>query len=370
MRGKVYFRSMDINDSSSHGAPDTIAELRDLYRSAESRSARLRLLIEAGRDLASAKPEALDQVLAVNARRAALFAGYRDGEISFVCTTDGVPLIAPGPEERQVGTLKLVGRADLPVDDHEDREALGMLAQLMAAAIDRAARENERDSLLSVLQEREKRLEHLVSRLFSAQEDERRYVSRELHDGVAQTATALFRRLDARVSTNEQSTCDDANLAEIAKGLVRELRAVIAGLRPTVLDDLGLVPAIETLADELRAEGFDVEFIFEGTAEWPLVLKTAYFRIAQEAISNIRKHAGRSCRVQIALKGDNLKKRWALEIRDFGVGIRSPIEQIASDGQHVGIEMMRERMSAIGGTLEINSMAPGVAVKATKEVSP
>ncbi len=349
-------------------APDTIAELRDLYRSAEARAARLRLLIEAGRDLSSATADELPATLRVNARRAALFAGFQDGEVSFDAGAEGVPLIAPGPDGRRVGTLMLVGEADPGgVRDREDREALDMLAQLIAAAVDRAARDGERDRLLAALREREQHLEHLVGRLFSAQEDERRYVSRELHDGVAQTATALFRRLDARPPAGGEAGSEDAQLAEIAKGLVRELRAVIAGLRPTALDDLGLVPAIKTLAEELQAEGYEVRCSVEGEEGWPHILTTPYFRIAQEALSNIRKHAGGRCKVDVSLRGDAANGRWRLEIRDYGEGLGGRDMTTSFDGRHVGIEMMRERMSAVGGVLKVSPRTPGVAVLAVTE---
>ncbi|MEM8772881.1 MAG: ATP-binding protein [Pseudomonadota bacterium] len=359
---------MNIDSPKFQPTPDTVSELRDLYRSAEARAARLRLLFDAGRDLYSAEQDALDAVLKTNARRAALFAGFQDGEIIYDAGAEGVPLIAPGPEGRRVGTLKLIGETDpRGVSDEEDREALDMLAQLIAATVDRKERNAERDRLLAALQEREQHLEHLVGRLFSAQEDERRYVSRELHDGVAQTATALFRRLDARLPVEGDADSEDTQLADIAKGLVRELRAVIAGLRPTALDDLGLVPAIETLADELRTDGYDVTFSKNIEGEWPQILTTAYFRIAQEALSNIRKHAGGKCKVNISLHADAARKRWRLEIRDYGKGFRTQEDRKSLKGQHVGIEMMRERMTAVGGALQVEPQKPGVVITAVTE---
>lgn len=362
---------MTTERTSLRDTPDTIAELRDLYRSAEARAARLRLLIEAGRDLSSATQEELPAVLAINARRAALFAGYRNGEILFDAGAEGMPLTAPGPGARRVGALVFTGDADpRGIRDEEDREALDMLAQLIAAAVDRAARDGERDRLLAALKERERHLERLVGRIFSAQEDERRYVSRELHDGVAQTATALFRLLDARVVTDGAANAEDRQAADIAKGLVRELRAVIAGLRPSALDDLGLVSAIETLTDELRADGYDVSFATQGDDAWPQVLTTAYFRIAQEAISNIRKHAGEPCKVKVSLDGDAREGRWRLEIRDYGDGMKAIDGKTSLKGQHVGIEMMRERMTALGGALEVVPKSPGVLVTALMETAP
>ena len=344
------------------------SDLRELYRSSEARASRLRLLIEAGRELSTLDQRELLAALAVNARRAAIFAGFRDGSVSFDNSDKGIPLIAPGSEDRRVGTLKLVGD---PVrhgmHEQEDREALDMLAQLMAASIDRAERERERDQLLTTLKEREQRLEHLVGRLFTAQEDERRYVSRELHDGVAQKATALFRLLDAQASSKSVEQTEGQRLSKIAKELVGELRAVIGGLRPTVLDDRGLVPAIETLADELRSDGFDVSFSSNVIGEWPQILVTSYFRIAQEALSNVRKHAGGHCKVEVSLSGDVQKNHWRLEIRDHGNGLGVRDQPKPTQGQNVGIEMMRERMTVLGGTLDVIERDVGVSVVAMAE---
>jgi signal transduction histidine kinase len=356
---------MNISERNQTKIADTVSELRDLYRASEARAARLRLLMEAGQDLASIKHDNLFEALSINAQRAARFVGYRDGVVSFDIEKDGVPLIAPGPQNRRVGTLRLIGEANTSqVRDEEDQEALEMLARLIAAAMDRFEQETERNQLLAALQKREKHLEHLVGQLFSAQEDERRYVSRELHDGVAQTATALFRRLDARCPTNADVTSDDAQLADVAKGLVRELRSVIAGLRPTALDDLGLIPAIESLADGLRALDYDISFDHNGDRGWPDILTTAYFRIAQEALANIRKHAGPPCRVEITLTGDQDTNCWQLRIRDFGNGFRKPLPIASPEGQNVGVEMMRERMMAVGGSLEVAAEETGVSVSA------
>lgn len=359
---------MTFSKIDTPAAPDTIAELRDLYRAAEARAARLRLLIEAGRDLSSVDPDELERSLATNARRAALFAGLRDGRVSFDKTAAGLPLIAPGAENRRVGTLIF---SDTPnpatVYSEEDREALDMLAQLIAAAIDRAARDKERDLLLAKLQEREQHLEQMIERLFTAQEDERRYISRELHDGVAQTATALYRHLDAQTSVNSGTDSHGAKLANIAKGLVRELRSVIAGLRPTVLDDLGLIPAIETLADDLQADGYQVSVSLETQKTCPTTLTAPFFRIAQEALSNIRKHAGDPCRVEIAFKHQIERNCWMLYIRDYGQGMQNTLTEQPEKGQHVGMEMMRERMTALGGTLDVKDANPGISITAMAE---
>ncbi|MEW6019405.1 MAG: ATP-binding protein [Pseudomonadota bacterium] len=351
---------MDVNPDFAR-EPETVGELRALYRAAEARAARLRLLIEAGRDLTSADGATLEAALALAARRAALFAGHADAAVALDPAAEGLPLMAPGAPPRKVGALQFAASGKASPPDAEDAEALNMLGQLMAAAIDRTQREQERDRLLDLLRERERRLEAVVGRLFAAQEEERRRVSRELHDGVAQSAGALFRQIEAQKGASPTPETL-GRLAELAQGLVRELRAAIADLRPTALDDLGLAAAIGALAESLARDGYGVEITTTGPARWPPVLETAFFRVAQEAMSNIRKHAGGLCKVEIALAGAADGDRWRLRIRDWGRGLPSERPAQQGHGEHVGLEVMSERMAAIGGRLSISS-APGGGVE-------
>lgn len=353
-----------MNRADPHGlqSMQSVSDLRELYRAAESRAARLRLLIEAGRDLATADRDTLPAVLAESARAAALFVGALDGSVELGGTSIGVPLIAPGNEGRRVGSLIIDdGALPAPAVDREDAAAIGLLAQLMGAAIDRIAHEREREHLVTLLQERERRLEDVVSRLFSAQEEERRRVSRELHDGVAQTASALFRSLESCALQTGDAILGD--LAGVSQGLVRELRAVIGGLRPTALDDLGLQAAVSALLDLLSAEGYQVVYAASGPARWPSIFETAYFRVAQEAINNIRRHAGGPCRVEAELTADEALTSFSLRIRDYGAGFSPvPARQGVSPDEHLGLHIMRERMNAIGGAFVVHS-APGQGVE-------
>jgi signal transduction histidine kinase len=329
----------------------SVAELRSLYRAAEARSARLRLLVEAGRDLAAADATSLADVLASAGRRAAMFAGAGDARIGFGPDAPGLALVAPGAAPRKVGGLMLAGsHAEVDAFDREDGEALTLLAQLMGAAIDRVGRDIERDQLLGLLRERERHLEGVVARLFSIEEEERRRISRDLHDSVAQTAGALFRQLEAKRSGATPECID--RLAGMAQGLVRELRAAIADLRPTALDDLGLAAAVAALADTLSGEGFDVAFRSSGPERWPALLETAFFRVTQEAINNVRHHAGGPCRVDIFLDAGADCGRWSLRVRDHGRGPGTRTAR-APAKDHFGLEVMAERMTAIGGRLDL-----------------
>lgn len=346
---------------------DTIAELRELYRAAEARAARLRLLSSSGQELAQADASTIDAVLARCAERLAFFTGHRSAAIARGNRGgEGIAIVAPGPDRACVGRIAIAGLPAVEaIEDLEDREAFRMHLELMGSTIDRIERDEERAGLLARLREREQRLAQLVGRMFSAQEDERRRVSQDLHDGVAQTATALARLLEGAggAGTRALPAGERARLAAIARDLVTELRAVIGGLRPTLLDDLGLEAALQALAEGLESDGFAVVFRVEGeTARLPAHVETALFRVAQEAVSNIRKHAGGPCDVMIELTLPEDGRPGFLRIADHGTGAAgcAPAGPGASGpGHHVGIDVMRERMTAIGGALEWSAGVEG-----------
>ncbi|HEX4847379.1 MAG TPA: histidine kinase [Novosphingobium sp.] len=328
-------------------AVETVAELRELYRAAEARAARLRLLSTNGRQLTMAESATIEAILQGCADRLGYFLGRRGGSVQPAAAA-GLPIPAPGSDGRTLAVLAIEGLASLDdVADAEDREAVQLQLEMIGATIDRIERARD-------LQEREARLEFVVGRLFSAQEEERRRVSHELHDGVAQTATALARLLEGAESSAERT-----KLAGIARELVGELRAVIRGLRPTVLDDLGLEAGLRALAEALEAEGFAVRIVLASDVDrWPGHIETALYRVAQEALSNVRKHAGGPCRVTLELAARRSDERPYLRIADEGQGPQRPAGEDPARS-HFGIDVMRERMVSIGGALDWQASPQG-----------
>lgn len=340
---------------------ETITELRELYRAAESRSARLRLLSVSARELAEATSISLDTAVDRCAQRLAFFVGCRSGSVTRrlnaaqeqAVDAGAIPIKAPGGGDEAIAWLKIDGLEGLDaINDQEDREVLRMELDLIALTIDRITKERERAGLVAKLQERERTLGYLLEQIFTAQEEERRRVSHELHDGVAQTATALVRILETPGAGGEGEDKDAIKPAEVARSLVSELRRVIAGLRPTLLDDLGLVPALQALAEGLEKDGYSVSQVFSrGQLRLSPVIETAVFRVAQEAATNIRKHAGGPCDVTIHALFD--ADPLVLKIRDNGAGPSEATRTAGGiGGNNVGIEVMKERMAAIGGSLE------------------
>jgi signal transduction histidine kinase len=153
---------------------------------------------------------------------------------------------------------------------------------------------------------------------------------------------------------------------ELAQQAVREARRVIAGLRPTALDDFGLGTAIRLEVEALRAEGWQVTY-HEELAEQrlPSTLETALFRVSQEALTNIRKHAGRA-RVAVTLEQHEDSVR--LEVRDWGRGFSPQVaHERPKPGERVGLLGMQERVALLRGRCAVIS-EPGAGTQVLAEV--
>jgi signal transduction histidine kinase len=199
-------------------------------------------------------------------------------------------------------------------------------------------------------------LQALVEQLISAQEEERRMLAYEIHDGLIQRLVAARLHL-----TNYAAHRPDEEDSELANGLsqlaaaITEARRVIEGLRPALLDDLGLVEALRQYVGEVAAEaGWTVTF--QATPEYlrvPDRIEITAFRIVQEALTNTHKYA-RTDRVLVRLALEN--GTLSIEVRDWGVGFDP--EAVQGERRQVGLTSMRERARLVGGECRIES-APG-----------
>jgi signal transduction histidine kinase len=217
---------------------------------------------------------------------------------------------------------------------------------------------------------REGRLQDLVRRLQVAQEEERRRVAYEIHDGLAQVAASAHQHLQtfADYHAPESKGGREAlgRTVELVQRTVREARRLIAGLRPTVLDDFGLATAIRLEVEALRAEGWQVTYDEDlGDQRLAPQIETALFRVAQEALTNVRKHAGRA-RVAVSLGQHGELVR--LEVRDWGRGFGAIGPQDRPrPGERVGLLSMHERVALLGGHCTVNSQ-PGAGTQVIAEV--
>jgi PAS domain S-box-containing protein len=210
------------------------------------------------------------------------------------------------------------------------------------------------------LAERERQLEDLVGKLVTSQEEERRRVAYEIHDGLTQTAFATHQHLQAFATyhppSSEGGQEELKRVVELAKQTVREARHVIADLRPVELDRLGLAAALRRQAEKLEAEGWQVAYDENlGDERLPSTLETALYRVAQQALTNAKKHAGTN-KVHLALKrlgGREVR----LRVRDWGCGF-DPVGSTSDEngpGERVGLASMRERVALLGGEFEVHS---------------
>ena len=207
--------------------------------------------------------------------------------------------------------------------------------------------------------ERTARLGEVLRKTITAQEDERYRLARELHDETAQTLAALSIALDrARDELGGAPGASSQHIGqakEIATRLLAETRRLILGLRPAALDDLGLVPALrwhcETqLAERGVATTIDDEL---GAARLPSHVEVSLFRILQEAVSNVARHADAS-RVTITLARSD--GRVMLSVADDGRGF-DVASVLGPDGRagSVGLLGMQERVALLNGSMEVRS---------------
>jgi PAS domain S-box-containing protein len=230
--------------------------------------------------------------------------------------------------------------------------------------------EEELRRLNQDLAERERELHSLVRRIVAIQEEERRRVAYEVHDGFTQTAAASYRRLQTFAEHHRPESEEEREELENAIALIRrtveEARSVIANLRPTTLDDFGLATAIQMQVEELQTQGFEARY--EGTLgeeRLPSTLEINLFRVAQEALSNVRKHA-ETDRVCVAIGCHEGVVR--LKVRDWGRGFRpSGVRGNAGPGEKVGLSSMRDRVALLGGSLQIRS-EPGLGTSVVAEI--
>lgn len=362
--------------------PASALAIRTQYRQSQSRAARLRLLVDTGQELTQLPPEAMRQRVL---QRACAFVAMDHGLLLewnsdnvvtitashgskerlnsmdkvadtlavgpqwLDCPQDRLPsvLMLPlrGADEGAFGTLLLANSVGINAPDNEDIESLQLLATLLAAHL-------ENNRLLEALVARERTMSELVHQLFTAQEDERKRMAYDLHDGLAQTLAGLHQRLQGFAGRcpelPEPMSADLQAILNLAQHCVGEGRQLISGLRPTVLDDFGLLQAVDKEADRLREAGIAVHWSSRSMVRLPSHLEIGLFRIAQEGINNVLKHSGAGS-VQLAL--DISDSNVSLLLEDNGRGFVTDRRSDGGGVQKLGLVAMQERASLMGGRM-------------------
>jgi two-component system sensor histidine kinase UhpB len=220
--------------------------------------------------------------------------------------------------------------------------------------------------LLQRIEEERRRSGQLAMR---AQEEERRRLARDLHDEVNQALTAILLRLEALAQeTPAERAPEVAELKRLVNQAMDELLNLARQLRPSALDDHGLVPAVETQLKRFAARtGIEVRLDTRGDPDLlPDVVQTAIYRVAQEALTNVTRHAGATV-VELDLGEDEAGAE--LRVRDDGSGFDPSVIARNSEGVSGGLGLvgMAERARLVGGELDVRS-APGGGTTITLRV--
>jgi two-component system, NarL family, sensor histidine kinase UhpB len=233
------------------------------------------------------------------------------------------------------------------------------------AEIDRLSNSFKR--LLERIEEERRRSGQLAMR---AQEEERRRLARDLHDEVNQALTAILLRLEALAQESPpEREPEMAELKKLVNRAMEELLTLARQLRPSALDDHGLLPAVEAQLKRFSARtGIEVRLHTEGDPnELPEVVQTAIYRVAQEALANVGRHAGATV-VEVDLEAEDGEAE--LRVRDDGAGFDPGVIPRAGSqgpGAGLGLSGMAERARLVGGELDVRS-APGGGTSVTLRI--
>lgn len=210
-------------------------------------------------------------------------------------------------------------------------------------------------------------LRYLSDRLIATQDEERRRLSREMHDGFGQDLAVTKMALDKIAFSEDcpQWTKETAAKAsDVVFGVIQQVRSMSYLLHPPMLDEIGLKSALEWYLDGLsKRSGIELEIEIQPATfpRFSAELETTIFRIVQEALTNILRHSG-ATRASVSLFGDT--DQLVLSVQDNGKGISEQVMQFRPERMGVGIGGMRQRVKQLGGELRIVNTHPGTLVQA------
>jgi len=265
--------------------------------------------------------------------------------------------------ERILGMITLyLDRGERPGQEKES--FLNAIANTLATIILRKEWEE-------ALRESENRLRHLSSQLLTVQEDERREIARDLHDGVGQTLTAIKFKIEDILQQKDQTgkiSKEESlqSLIPIIKESIEELRRIQMNLRPSLLDDLGIIATLKWFSREFGKIYSTLQIVHDfqiEEEEIPSPLKIVLYRITQEAFNNIAKHSQADL-VRLSLR--KVESRMELIIEDNGIGFDPNLSfSPETFKKGLGLNSMRERTELSGGTFILEStLRKGTIIRA------
>jgi two-component system sensor histidine kinase NreB len=217
------------------------------------------------------------------------------------------------------------------------------------------------------LTEKERNRQELLIALNQAQESERARLARELHDGAGQALTSLLLQLKGLQNRSKDPLMGQSlgRMCENVSETIEYIRRLSYQLRPVIIEEFGLETALNDLIDEMSSSaGLNVDFSFGmGDSALPEELNTTLFRICQECLTNIARHAHAKY-VTVVLGGDDTHIHIAIE--DDGQGFDVEALQHARGRRRLGLASVRERVESLGGSLDVFSAKDeGTRIEAT-----
>jgi hypothetical protein len=247
-------------------------------------------------------------------------------------------------QSQQFGTINIL--LDQPLPD-EDLALLTLIGSQISEIVSNAW-------LRLKLAEKESARQALLSALVKAQEDERARLAHELHDGAGQTLTSLLLRLKSleKKAPDEKFRLAILNVCDTFSETIETVREISHQLRPVILEELGLETALKSLLHQMATQiGLEVDFDYQLPDEMISDdLEATLYRVVQEALTNITRHA-RASRIRLQLLAD--EEALHLYIEDNGVGF-DPEQEALRDGRgRFGLLGMQERVEVLGGSFEV-----------------
>lgn len=235
------------------------------------------------------------------------------------------------------------------------------------AKVETELRKSER-TVLKTLEKSEalkERLRGLSRQILAAQEEERKKISRELHDVIAQALAGINMRLATLKTVTGINTKKLVRNISLTQKMITKSADIVhqfaRELRPAMLDDLGLIPALHSYMTAFtKRSGVRTHLtVFEGVEKLSAAKRTALYRVAQEALTNVERHA-RASRVEVSIRRE--AKFMRMEVVDDGISFQVRQVGLARESKRLGLVGMRERIEMVGGSFDIES-APGEGTK-------
>ncbi|NMB41276.1 MAG: GAF domain-containing sensor histidine kinase [Firmicutes bacterium] len=257
-------------------------------------------------------------------------------------------------KNKTIGVMQLDRPLETTGFDSEETEIIFAAARATAIALENAR-------LIEELGQKEQLLHKLVKKIIAAQEDERKRLAADLHDGIIQSLIAIWYRLQRVTPASENDPEkwyeEISDLTKVLNEQIQDIRRILYDLRPIILDNYGLLPAVESYVQNLQDKhNLPVELTTKGKdCRLPAEVEITLFRILQEALTNVMKHAHAT---QVKVELIILNEEVSLAVKDNGAGLDTSLLSMPQFQNRLGLASIQERALLLNGICDIESQ-PG-----------